>query len=100
MLGKKTTDAMFAVRMLMEKYREGQKELQYIRGSRESLRHGFKRRAVILYEKIGNGGKVYATCSGYVRGNRNSGVMCSRNYRKFQGQVRTARFYLLCFWTG
>ena len=27
MLGKETTDAMFALRMLMEKYREGQREL-------------------------------------------------------------------------
>ena len=100
MLGKRTTHAMFAVRMLMEKYRKGQRELQYIRGPRESLRHGSERRAVILYEKIRNGGKVSATCSGYVRGKRNSGVMCNRNYRKFQGQVRTARFYLQCFWNG
>ena len=29
MPGKGTTDAMFALRMLMEKYREGQKELKH-----------------------------------------------------------------------
>ena len=28
--GKETTDAMFALRMLMEKYREGQRELHYV----------------------------------------------------------------------
>ena len=30
MPGKETTDAMFALRMLMEKYREGQRELHYV----------------------------------------------------------------------
>ena len=28
--GKRTTDAMFALRMLMEKYREGQRELHCV----------------------------------------------------------------------
>ena len=46
MLGKGTTNAMFALRMLMEKYREGQRELHcvlvnlekaYDRVSREEL---------------------------------------------------------------
>ena len=61
-----------------------------IRGPRESLRQYSERRAVILHEKIRNGGKVCETCTGYVRGKRNSGEVCSRNYRKFQGQSRTA----------
>ena len=30
MPGKRTTDAMFALRMLMEKYREGQRELHCV----------------------------------------------------------------------
>ena len=30
MPGKETTDAMFALRMLMEKYREGQRELHFV----------------------------------------------------------------------
>ena len=42
---------------------------------------------MVLYQKIWNGGKVCATCTGYVRGKQNSGKMCSRNYRKFHGQV-------------
>ena len=47
-----------------------------IRGPRESLRQGSQRRAVVLYEKIRNGGKVSATCSEYVRGKR-TGVRCA-----------------------
>ena len=42
-----------------------------------------------MYEKIRNGGKVCATCTGYVRGKRNSVEVCSRNYRNFQGQSQT-----------
>ena len=58
---------MFALRMLMEKYREGQRELATlcISSTRESLQ-GFVGRAVVLYEKIWNSGKVCATCAGYV----------------------------------
>ena len=37
-----------------------------IRGPRESLRQGSAGRAVVLYEKIPNGGNVCATCTGYV----------------------------------
>ena len=87
MPGKRTTDAMFALRMLMEKYRESQRELfwLYIRGPRESLRQGSAGRAVVLYEKIRNSGKVCATSTGYVRWKRNSGEVFSTNYRKFQG---------------
>ena len=61
---------MFALKMLMEKYREGQRELHcafldlekvYDRIPREEL-------CVVLYEKIRNSGKVCATCTGYVLG--------------------------------
>ena len=38
-----------------------------IRRPRQSLRQGSERRAVVLYQKIRNGGKIYATCTGYVR---------------------------------
>ena len=65
MRGKGTTDVVFALRMLMEKYREGQREL-CIRGPKESLRQGFETRDVLLYEKIRNGGKLCAICTGYV----------------------------------
>ena len=37
-----------------------------IRGPRESLRQGSMGRAVVLYEKIRNNGKVYGTSTGYV----------------------------------
>ena len=61
-----------------------------IRGPRESLQQASAGRAVLLYKKIRNSGKVCATCTGYVRGKRNSVEVCSRNYRKFQGQSCTA----------
>ena len=85
MPGKGITDAMFSLRMLMEKYREGQRELHC--GTRESLQQGSERRAVILYEKVRNNGKVCATCTGYVRGKQNSGEVCGRNYRSFKVKV-------------
>ena len=67
MPGKGTTDAMFALRMLMEKYREGQRRATLcIRGPRESLRQGSAERAVVLHEKIRNSGKVRATRTGYI----------------------------------
>ena len=50
MSGKRTTHAMFALRMLMEKYMEGQRHLHAtlcIRGPRESLRQGSMARAVV-----------------------------------------------------
>ena len=37
-----------------------------IRGPRENLKQGSAGRAVVLYEKIRNSGKVCATCTGYV----------------------------------
>ena len=85
MPGKGTTHAMLALTMLMG-------AILCIREPRESLRQCSERRVVVLYEKIRNGGKVCTTCSGYVRGKRNSGEVernSYRNYRKFQGQGRT-----------
>ena len=68
MPGKRTTDAMFALRMLMEKYREGQKELHcaFVDLCRESLRQGSTGRVVLLHEKIRNSAKVCTTSTGYV----------------------------------
>ena len=85
MPGKGTTDAMFALRMFMEK-RASLCTCEH----KESLRQGSARRAVVLYDKIRNGTKICATYTGYVQGKRNSGEVCSRNYRKFQGQGWTA----------
>ena len=89
MSGKGTTDAMFALRILMEKYRKGQRELHcvfvdlkkaYDKVPREELWHCKRKSGMV----------ECATCTGYVRGKRNSVEVCSRNYRKFQGQGRTA----------
>ena len=68
MPGKGTTDAMFALGMSIEKDQGISKRATLcIRRSRESLRQGSKRRSVVvLYEKIRNGGKICATCTGYV----------------------------------
>ena len=79
---------MFALRMLMEKYREGQRKLHcafvdlekaYNRIPREELWYCMRKSEL----------KVCATCTGYVRGKQNSGQAC-RNCRKFQGQGWTA----------
>ena len=64
MPGNKTTDAIFALRMLIKKVQKMSKTaLLSIGGPRESLRQGFERRAVLLYEKIRTGGKLCATCT-------------------------------------
>ena len=64
MPGKGTTDAMFA----FDKKVQGRSKRATlcIRGPRESLRQGSAGRAVVLYEKIRNSGKICATCTGYV----------------------------------
>ena len=54
---KSTTDAMFALRVLMEKCRGGgQKELHCVFVDLKSLCQGSKRRAVVLYEEVTSGG--------------------------------------------
>ena len=89
MPGERTIDAMLALKNADGKVQGRSKRATLcIRGPRESLRQGFAGRAVV--EKIRNSEKVCATCTGYVLGKRNSGKVCSRNYRKFQGQGWTA----------
>ena len=73
MPGKGTTDAMFALRMLIEKYREGQRELHCVFVDLEkaynrvpSVVYDRVQKVVLPYEKIRNGGKICATCTGYV----------------------------------
>ena len=68
MPGKETPDAMFALIMLREKYREGQSELHCVFVDLEKAYDRVRSagKAVILYEKIRNSGKVCATCTKYV----------------------------------
>ena len=61
MLGKGTSHTMFALRMLIEKYRKSKRAALCISGPRESLRQGSTGRAVVQYEKIRNSEKVCAT---------------------------------------
>ena len=65
---KGTTDAMFVLRMLMEKYREGERELHCVFVNLEKAYDKVPREELwqLLYEKIRNNGKVCATCTGYV----------------------------------
>ena len=81
MPGKGTTNATVDDKV----QRMSKRALLCIRGPRESLRQVSKRRVVVMFEKIRNGGKICGTCLRYARWKRNSGEMYSRKYRKFQG---------------
>ena len=70
MPGKRTTDTMFALRILMEKCRKGQTELHCVFVDLEKFYDRIPRRVVVMHEKIRNGGKVCANCIGCVRGKR------------------------------
>ena len=63
---KGTTDAMFALKMFIKSIGRPKRASLCICRPKESLRQGSERRAAVLYEKIKNSGKVYATCTGYV----------------------------------
>ena len=89
MPGKGTTNAMFALRMLMEKYREGQRELHcvfvdlekaYDRIPWEELWYCMRKSGIVE--------KYVQLVQDMYEGN--SGEVCSGNYRKFQGQGWTA----------
>ena len=57
MPGKETTDTMFALKMFMEKYREGQRELHCVFVDLEKAYDRVLQEEV-WYEKIKNGGNV------------------------------------------
>ena len=67
MPGKGATDAMFALRMLIEKYREGQRELHCVFVDLEKACDRVPREDLwYCIEKIRNSGKVCTASTGYV----------------------------------
>ena len=84
MPGKVTTNAMFALRMLMEKYKEGQRELHCVFMDLDKAYNS------ILREKLWYCMRKLGMAKKYVRlvqdmyEDSNSGEVCSRNNRKFQ----------------
>ena len=77
MPGKRTTDAMFSLRMLMEKYREGQRELHcifvdlekaYDRVQREELWYCMRKSGIVekyiqLIQEMYEGSETLVTCA-------------------------------------
>ena len=90
MLGKGTTDAMFALKMLMEKYRKSQRELHCVFMDQEKDYDRVLRKELwYCMRKSGIVEKYVQLVQDMYEG-RNSGEVCIRNYRKFQGQGWTA----------
>ena len=54
----------------------------YIRESRESLRQGFERKAVVLYEKIRNGEKICRLSQDMYKGSETVVVVCFYSHPK------------------
>ena len=75
MPGKKTTDAMFALKMLKEKYKENQRQLHCIFVDREKAYGSIPREELWYCMRKSGMAEKYVTCTGYVRGNQCSGEM-------------------------
>ena len=90
MPGMETTNAMFALRLLMKKYREGQRELHCVFVNLEKTYDRVPRKELwYCMRKSGMAEKYVRLVQDMFEG-KNSGEVCNRNYRKFQGQGRTA----------
>ena len=88
MPGKGTTNAMFALRMLIENYRKGQRELHCVFMDLEKAYDRILREELwYCLRKSGMVKKVCVTCTGYVQEKRNSGEVCNRNYKNFKVKV-------------
>lgn len=61
MPGKSSIDVMFSLRILMEQYKEGQKELYCV-----FVDLGAKREGELLFEEVESGREVCNTGAGYV----------------------------------
>lgn len=66
MPGKSTKDAMFSLSLLLEKYREGQKELHCVFMDLEKAYDSAERRVVVLNEDVGSGREVCESGARYV----------------------------------
>ena len=68
MPGKSTTDALFALRVLMEKYREGQKELHCVFVDLEKAYDKVPREEVwyVLHEKVWIGREICENSTRYM----------------------------------
>ena len=81
--GKGTTDVIFALRMLMEKYRDGQREFHCVFVDLEKAYNRVPREELwYCIRKSGMAEKYVRLVQDMYEGN--SGEVCNRNYRKFQ----------------
>ena len=89
MPGKEATDAMFALRMLMKKYREGQRKLYSVFVDLEKAYDRFPKENLLYFmRKSGMAEKYVQLVQDMYEGSE--AMVRSRNYRKYQDQGRTA----------
>ena len=79
MPGKGATNAMFALRILIEKYGKGQRELHYVIVDLEKAYDRVPTEELwYCIEKMRNARKIYATCTKYVQY-----VLCTREAKSW-----------------
>ena len=81
MPGRSTTDAIFALRQLLEKYREGQKKLHCVFIDLEkAYRQGAKERGVELHENEGSAREIHQDSARHVPEKLYPGQDCCGNH--------------------